>query len=616
MANEPAPPAAEWKLSVQLCEVLAQIVTGKIVSTGTNEGSATVTALYFGGEWCAACRRFVPILASAYHRALKGKGLEIVYISRDEDEPAFNAYFKTMPWRAVPFANQQLRYALDAKFEVNTYPAMVLIGEDGGVISRSGCSDVEADPSGNLFPWRPPAFVDLAESTVHRGTDLMDPFDWAEKVPSLVVLCESASAAERQDAEKALTTVAKRVNRTREEVGLFLSAHMCPEGQILRKLVGLEDDGRPQLLLLDWPSGRYFQLTTGGVQCRPHSFTAIWSFITSCKKGNANSRICKYHGGVLKPGGLMRIGDGMAELAPDTLLVNGHLDELYNGVYSRQTGLWNGKAHYENTRGMQLYYYDANRGGSCGWSFDDRRQVGHKCSLVHLPLVLILVRQGADCGSRDWCSGGWVQTIGGPAYPPLSEALEMTDMRPVVRLQPLVNMNLLATAEARVLDQMANELSEDDDESADGERSNPKSPRLNASQRGFWQSTTSKPPLQFLVMSHPLGVYDGVYTQLEGSWWNGRPRYKNETGMQFYFYNASNAGGCSSWSFDSRTQVRLRTSNPRVSPATPASCILTQCTHANSSCRNQKAPKTGVTAAGSKLPTLIVRAHSPQRGLA
>lgn len=73
------------------------------------------------------------------YKELSPKGaFEIIFISADEDEESFEAYFSKMPWLAIPFSDSEKRDRLDEEFKVSGIPTLVIIGEDGEVVSDSG----------------------------------------------------------------------------------------------------------------------------------------------------------------------------------------------------------------------------------------------------------------------------------------------------------------------------------------------------------------------------------------------------------------------------------------------------------------------------------------------
>ncbi|KAK4793410.1 hypothetical protein SAY86_023845 [Trapa natans] len=94
--------------------------------------------LYFSASWCGPCHRFTPVLAEAYEGLRARSNFEIVFISADEDDEAFNEYFVKMPWLAIPFADPEKRDSLDELFKVRGIPHLVIIDEAGRVISDGG----------------------------------------------------------------------------------------------------------------------------------------------------------------------------------------------------------------------------------------------------------------------------------------------------------------------------------------------------------------------------------------------------------------------------------------------------------------------------------------------
>ena len=91
--------------------------------------------------------------------------------------------------------------------------------------------------------------------------------------------------------------------------------------------------------------------------------------------------------------------DGPLSDALQQLIVSGHVDRAYNGLFTRGPIDWNGKAMYTNGARF-IYYYAQNEGGGAGWNFDHRDQPQTQ-------------------GARDWCAAGYASLRGGPAYPPL-----------------------------------------------------------------------------------------------------------------------------------------------------------------------------------------------------
>ena len=67
--------------------------------------------------------------------------------------------------------------------------------------------------------------------------------------------------------------------------------------------------------------------------------------------------------------------DGPLSAAPSQLLVTGHVQTEYNGIYMRALQPWNGKAMYSN--GLRyLYYYNENEGGAPSWLSSETTATG------------------------------------------------------------------------------------------------------------------------------------------------------------------------------------------------------------------------------------------------
>jgi nucleoredoxin len=128
-------------------------------------------AIYFSAHWCPPCKAFTPQLAKWYNDSLAGKGMEIVFVSSDKDQSAFDEYYGEMPWKAVPFANKDVKQALDKKFKVQGIPTLVIVDGDGKLINKDGRAAVSKDPTGENFPWKPKSLFDILGAAKLIGKD-------------------------------------------------------------------------------------------------------------------------------------------------------------------------------------------------------------------------------------------------------------------------------------------------------------------------------------------------------------------------------------------------------------------------------------------------------------
>jgi len=166
--------------------------TEKIPTTTALSGTRAV-GLYFSAHWCPPCRGFTPRLAKQYEEHFKAKGLEIVFVSSDRDQEAFDEYFGSQPWLALPFSERDLKEKLGAQFKVRGIPTLVIIDpETGDLINADGREAVSKDPTGDRLPWHPPSKEEKARTVLDAiGPDLI-----------------SAAAG--------------------KPIGLYFSAHWCP----------------------------------------------------------------------------------------------------------------------------------------------------------------------------------------------------------------------------------------------------------------------------------------------------------------------------------------------------------------------------------------------------
>ena len=103
------------------------------------------------------------MLKDLYHK-LEGKGFEVVFVSSDKDQQAFNEYFGQMPWLALPFADRDRKNLVSQRFSVSGIPTLILLKGDGSVLSTNGRGVVQSDTEGSQFPW-----TELAQNSQEGG---------------------------------------------------------------------------------------------------------------------------------------------------------------------------------------------------------------------------------------------------------------------------------------------------------------------------------------------------------------------------------------------------------------------------------------------------------------
>ena len=114
--------------------------------TGATLRRAKVVALYFAAHWAPPCRAFTETLVSFYLAAnvRNEQGcFEVILISDDRSQQAYERHLADMPWAALPFHESGRRDEIKKLFGINGIPALVVLSyPDCLVITDDGVSDV------------------------------------------------------------------------------------------------------------------------------------------------------------------------------------------------------------------------------------------------------------------------------------------------------------------------------------------------------------------------------------------------------------------------------------------------------------------------------------------
>ncbi|KAH6832885.1 hypothetical protein C2S53_014396 [Perilla frutescens var. hirtella] len=116
-------------------DFLLSHTTSKKVPVASLTGKTT--GLYFSAQWCTPGVKFTPELASIYRKINRDHSFEIVFVSSDHDQTAFDSYFGTMPWMAIPYGDPNIN-CLAKHFDVQGIPSLVILGPDGKTVTRRG----------------------------------------------------------------------------------------------------------------------------------------------------------------------------------------------------------------------------------------------------------------------------------------------------------------------------------------------------------------------------------------------------------------------------------------------------------------------------------------------
>jgi nucleoredoxin len=119
---------------------LLQTAQQKRVCTVAAVDFADIIGLYFAA-WNKPCRAFTQKLKTAYNNGEESvrRTMEIVFVSMESDEAAFQDCFAEMPWFAVPLGGHGIQKKLARQFEVTETPCFILLdSKTGDVVSKNG----------------------------------------------------------------------------------------------------------------------------------------------------------------------------------------------------------------------------------------------------------------------------------------------------------------------------------------------------------------------------------------------------------------------------------------------------------------------------------------------
>ena len=107
------------------------------------------------------------------------QAMELVFVSFDENQRAFQRHYATMPWKALPFVDKGRKVSLRNRFVVNGHniPKLVILDQKGLIIHDDGMSSVGLT---SFAPPQPPAL--LSYDFLWAGVGLFT-WSWSERSP-------------------------------------------------------------------------------------------------------------------------------------------------------------------------------------------------------------------------------------------------------------------------------------------------------------------------------------------------------------------------------------------------------------------------------------------------
>merc|ERR1712159_100122 len=247
--------------NTSITDLLGDTLTSASGDVKTSEALANkrAVALYFSAHWCPPCRGFTPQLAKWYTDDLKEKGLEVVFVSSDRDEAAFNEYYAEQPWLALDYADRGAKEDLSTYFGVNGIPSLAIMSAEGELITKDGRGVVSGDPKGEAFPqgWYPKPVANLKQGPGNIN-----------EVTTVLCFCEKSDAEAQQAIEVALTPPAEKAlaeakadGEEDPEIAFMMVSASDDLAERVRSMLKIdESEEKPKLMILDIPdNGGYYE---------------------------------------------------------------------------------------------------------------------------------------------------------------------------------------------------------------------------------------------------------------------------------------------------------------------------------------------------------------------
>ena len=129
--------------------------TGEEITANEGLASKKIIGYYFSAHWCPPCRMFTPLLLDFYNELVEdGAEFEIIFVSSDQSEDSMKEYINESHgnWLALPF-NSEVGKELKSKYSVQGIPTLVIVKNDGTLVSLNGREDVQKEGPPVFAKW-------------------------------------------------------------------------------------------------------------------------------------------------------------------------------------------------------------------------------------------------------------------------------------------------------------------------------------------------------------------------------------------------------------------------------------------------------------------------------
>jgi len=147
------------------------LVAGKQTPTKRWKRPGSIVAVFFG---TSAEVEFTQRLKDIYEEVNGSNVLfDLLFVSGDMDEAAFEEHTKDMPWGVLPFTAEKHNVMLRKTFNLRAFPRVCMMNSAMDVLSQNATFAIQDDGT-ESFPWSSVSFRDTIGTTVIKsdGTDI------------------------------------------------------------------------------------------------------------------------------------------------------------------------------------------------------------------------------------------------------------------------------------------------------------------------------------------------------------------------------------------------------------------------------------------------------------
>uniref|UniRef100_A0A0B7AWW1 Thioredoxin domain-containing protein n=1 Tax=Arion vulgaris TaxID=1028688 RepID=A0A0B7AWW1_9EUPU len=191
---------------------------------------------------CLPCRYFDPEIVRAYQTLRsRGEKFQVIFVSADRSEEAFQRHVAGMPWLTIPYEDSR-NQAVKKHLGVDGIPMLVLVDEKGTIITMNGRQAITQDPECKDYPWHPQPIEELAPlSSVQLNENIC-----------AIYFSDGTEAGLKQGMDVLSTAASREAEKGEERDIFFFIAGEDDFSDNVRDFADL-DDTCPLLVILDSP---------------------------------------------------------------------------------------------------------------------------------------------------------------------------------------------------------------------------------------------------------------------------------------------------------------------------------------------------------------------------